>query len=119
MLTPKKGAAASLLWLRTGHLLSHQVSNNKLEVHFGKTHHDADRETCSLEDSYRSFQKLRLGLSRWLSGKESTCQYGRHRFDPWSRKIPRAMEQISLGAATISLCPAAWALQLLTPARHN
>ena len=33
---------------------------------------------------------LILGLSRWLSGKESTCQSRRHRrcgFDPWVRKI--------------------------------
>ena len=28
------------------------------------------------------------GPSRWLSGKESTCQCRRHRFDPWVRKIP-------------------------------
>ena len=27
-------------------------------------------------------------LLRWLSGKESTCQYRRHRFNPWVRKIP-------------------------------
>ena len=29
-----------------------------------------------------------LGLPRWLSDKESTCQSRRHRFDPWVRKIP-------------------------------
>ena len=32
-----------------------------------------------------------LGLPRWLSSKESTCQWRRckrHRFDPWVRKIP-------------------------------
>ena len=28
------------------------------------------------------------GLSRWLSGKESTCQCRRYRFDPWVWKIP-------------------------------
>ena len=28
----------------------------------------------------------------WLSGKESTCQYWRHRFDPWVRKIPLGEE---------------------------
>ena len=27
------------------------------------------------------------GLSRWLSGKESTCQCRRRRFDPWEGKI--------------------------------
>ena len=28
------------------------------------------------------------GLPWWLSGKESTCQYARQRFNPWIRKIP-------------------------------
>ena len=27
-------------------------------------------------------------LSRWLSGKEPTCQSRRHGFDPWVEKIP-------------------------------
>ena len=30
----------------------------------------------------------RFRLPRWLSGKESTCQCRRHRFDPWVGKIP-------------------------------
>ena len=29
-----------------------------------------------------------LGLPRWLSGKESTCQCRRHGFSPWVGKIP-------------------------------
>ena len=32
-----------------------------------------------------------LGLLRWLRGKETTCQCGRHRrlgFNPWVGKIP-------------------------------
>lgn len=42
-----------------------------------------------------SIQNCRLeGLPRWLSGKESCCQC-RSQFDPWSRKIRRAMEQLS------------------------
>ena len=28
------------------------------------------------------------GFPRWFSGKESTCRYRRHEFDPWVRKIP-------------------------------
>ena len=28
------------------------------------------------------------GIHRWLSGKESTCQYRRHRFNLWVGKIP-------------------------------
>ena len=35
------------------------------------------------------------GLPWWLSGKESACQCKGHRFDPWSRKIPHASEQLS------------------------
>ena len=36
-----------------------------------------------------------MGLPRWLSGKESACQYRRHkrcRLDLWVRKIPWRME---------------------------
>jgi len=34
-----------------------------------------------------SWNILMKGLPRWLSGKESTCQCRRHRFDPWIGKI--------------------------------
>ena len=36
-----------------------------------------------------------IGLPRWWSGRESTCQCRRckgHRFDPWVRKIPQRRE---------------------------
>ena len=39
-------------------------------------------------------------LPWWLSGKESTYQFKRHQFSPWSRKIPHAVEQPSLCATT-------------------
>ena len=39
-------------------------------------------------------------LSSSSSGKESTCQNRGHEFDPWSWKIPRAMEQQSPCATT-------------------
>ena len=29
-----------------------------------------------------------INVARWLRGKESTCQCGRCRFNPWVRKIP-------------------------------
>ena len=35
------------------------------------------------------------GLPWWLSGWRSTCQCRRHRFNPWSRKIPHALEQLN------------------------
>ena len=34
-------------------------------------------------------------LPWWLSGKESTRQCRRHGFDPWSRKTPHAVQQLS------------------------
>ena len=34
------------------------------------------------------FEIFTRGLPRWYSGKESACQGGRPRFDPWIGKIP-------------------------------
>ena len=49
-----------------------------------------------------------LGLPWWLSGKESAYQCSRHGFDPRSRKIPHAEEQLSLWATEQpSLCSGA------------
>ena len=36
----------------------------------------------------------------WLSGKGSVCQCRRHKFDPCSRKMPYAMEQLRLCITT-------------------
>ena len=33
-------------------------------------------------------------LHRWLSGKEPTCQFRRHVFHPWVRKLPWRREQL-------------------------
>ena len=41
------------------------------------------------------------GFSGGLSGEESTCQCWRQEFYPRSRKIPRAVEQLSPGATRI------------------
>ena len=35
------------------------------------------------------------GLPWWFGGKESVCQCSRHRFNPWSGKIPHTMGQLS------------------------
>ena len=36
-----------------------------------------------------------IGLSRWLGGKDCTCQWRRHEFDLWCGMIPQATEQPS------------------------
>ena len=41
-----------------------------------------------------------LGLPWGRSGWESICQYREHEFDPWSRKIPNAVEQLGLWPTT-------------------
>ena len=43
---------------------------------------------------------MQKGLPRWLSGKEFACQDRRQGISPWFRKIPHAMEQLNLCAAT-------------------
>ena len=40
------------------------------------------------------------GLPWWCSGWESTCQCRGHRFEPWSGKIPHAVEQLGPWATT-------------------
>ena len=45
-------------------------------------------------------QKSCLGLPWWRSGWESVCQRRRHRFEPWSGKIPHAEEQLGPWATT-------------------
>ena len=61
-------------------------------------------------------KKLITGLSWWLSGKESTCQFRRHRSDPRPGKIPHAAEQLSLCATTTKVCPRAHVARRLKPA---
>ena len=53
------------------------------------------------------------GLPWWLSGKESACQCRGHGFDPWSRKITHAVEQLSLYITSTE--PVPWNLGAATP----
>ena len=55
------------------------------------------------------------GLPWCLSGKESTCQCRRHRFNPWSRNIPHASEQLTHAPQLLSLCYRAWEPKLPSP----
>ena len=41
-----------------------------------------------------------LGFPSWYSGQELACQCRGWGFNPWSGKIPRAVEQLSPGATT-------------------
>ena len=47
-----------------------------------------------------NIKKITLGLPWWRSGWESACQCRGHGFEPWSGKIPHAMEQLGPWATT-------------------
>ena len=57
-----------------------------------------------------------IGRPWWLSDKESSCQCRRHRFDPWSRKIPHATEQLNPCATTTE--PVLWSLGAANTEAH-
>ena len=46
-------------------------------------------------------KEITIGLTLWLSNKESICQCRRRGFNPWSGKIPHALEQLSAGASDV------------------
>ena len=56
-----------------------------------------------------------MGFPWWLSGKESTCQCRKHGFEPRSRRIPHAAEQLSPCPTLLSLSARARESQLLKP----
>ena len=62
------------------------------------------------------YKMIWIGLPWRLSGKESACQCRRHRFDPWSWKIPHVAEQLGPCAATIE--PGALEPRLLSRRGH-
>ena len=70
--------------------------------------------TCVLQKK-SLLRMIQSGASLWRSGEESTCQCRGHGFEPWSRKIPHAMEQLSLHVTTTE----ARVPQLLKPVSHN
>ena len=59
-----------------------------------------ESDTTERPHFHFSFSKCLLGLPWWLSGKESACQCRRCMFNPGSRKIPHATEQLSPRATT-------------------
>ena len=48
--------------------------------------------------------KFRGVLPWWFSGKESACQCRRYGLNPWSRKIPHAMEHLGPCGQLLSPC---------------
>ena len=67
--------------------------------------------SITTEDERIEIRKV-LGIPWWFRGKESACQCRRHRFDPLSKKIPHASEQLSLCTTTVE--PVLWSLGATT-----
>ena len=64
------------------------------------------------KDGY--LQESKVCLPWWFNGKESACQCRRHRFHPWSGKIPHAVEQLNWCTVTVDCLACA-----LGPGSHN
>ena len=47
-----------------------------------------DCDARLLSPSHYPLTRITVLVTQWFSSKNSTCQCRRHRFNPWSRKIP-------------------------------
>ena len=65
---------------------------------------------------HESEQSNQTGLPWWYSREELACQYRGQGFNPWSRKIPHAMEQLSPNAQLLSPHSRACELRILQAA---
>ena len=70
--------------------LPHKISRNDREDTFNKFKKSPRKTRKTAINKPGMLRKQNTGLSWWLSGKESTCQRRRHRFDPWAGKVPHA-----------------------------
>ena len=62
--------------------------------HF-KSHYFGVKHSISFSILNKQFIKAYTGLAWWHSRWESACQCRQHGFNPWSRKIPHAVDQLS------------------------
>ena len=80
---------------RVDHMLGHKTRLRKLNSYWIPF---PTKMLMRLEINYKGFSS---GSRIWeinymgFSAKESSCKCKRNRFDPWSRKIPHTMEQLS------------------------
>ena len=85
---------------------------------------------CQLHGQDTNCQNLSLkvhqmGLPWWFNGKESACQCRRHRFDPWSGRIPQALGTAKSGRHNFWACTLEprnrnyWSPCALEPALRN
>jgi len=80
-LSERTGKVTWLLWFFVSLLENETVTRYDLL-------HDGPHDIWGLCNLILPELILNFGLSRWLSGKESTCQCRRCTFNPWVGKIP-------------------------------
>ena len=85
--------ASNLDW----RFISHMI------IYMFQRHSPISSHPHPLPQMYKTVFKDRQGLPWWLRDKESNCQFRKHGFNLWSRKIPHAMEQLGPCATTIEL----------------
>ena len=74
-------------WRSSMHIQWTWVDRDKEQSHAFKFYHLVGVQICSKQLKHMAQVIASIGLPRWLSGKESTCQCRRLRFNPWVRKI--------------------------------
>ena len=79
-----------LLWLER--MLWEHIEKGEYSVLEEQEWFSGERMKLKWEET--SKQKKLFGLPWWRSGWESACQCRGHGFEPWSGKIPHAMEQL-------------------------
>ena len=84
-----------ILWFFSTKLFLLQLREEKGQL-------DTWRISVALIKSYVTIIHSKIVIMNFPGGLESTCQCKRHRFDPWSRKIPYTKEQLSL--CTTAMC---------------
>ena len=93
-----RGALATLVyaygwrWERGEKNKTNEKDSSVLGLQFDWDLSHPIRSFYSIQQNF-GVKKRRKGsflVVQWLIGNESICQYRRHRFDPWSGKIPHA-----------------------------
>ena len=86
----------SKTWISANFLQKLSSSLTGTDIHI----HPLKRIMVLFPENINQWHIIVRGLPWWSSGKESTCQCKENGFDPWSRKISHAVEQLSLCATT-------------------
>ena len=101
LVVAKGGGGGGKEWefgMSRGRLLYREWINNKVLLY--STENYWYIQYSVINHNGKEYEKEYIGLPWWCSGWESACQCRGHGFEPWSGKIPHAVEQLGLWATT-------------------